>query len=132
MNYLTDTHTLIWSILDPGKLSSKAKFILENPKDTIFVSAINFWEVSLKFSIGKLELRDILPHDFPSLALEMGFQLIPMNPEEAASYHHLKGNFHKDPFDKMLIWQAIRHDFTLISRDINVIKYKGEGLKVVW
>ena len=66
------------------------------------------------------------------MAVEMGFQLLPLKPEEAASYHNLKGEFHKDPFDKMLIWQAISNNITLISKDNKVSRFREEGLKVIW
>ncbi|WP_236978027.1 type II toxin-antitoxin system VapC family toxin [Membranihabitans maritimus] len=132
MTYLTDTHSLIWSVLQPGKLSRKVREILENPAYTISVSAVNFWKISLKYSIGKLELKGILPQEFPQIVLQMGFLSIPLTPVEAVSYHNLNGNRHKDPFDKMLIWQAMRHDFTFIRKDKNVMKYEENGLKVVW
>lgn len=132
MIYLTDTHTLIWSILEPLKLSNKSRSILEDNENTIYVSAINFWEISLKYSIGKLNLEGVLPHEFPSLAIKTGFELISITPEEASTYHLLIGDWHKDPFDKMLIWQAIKNDWTLISIDENVAKYREIGLMVVW
>ena len=62
----------------------------------------------------------------------MGFELISIISEEAASYHLLKENWHKDPFDKMLIWQAIKRDYILLSKDINIAKYNEIGLKVEW
>ena len=79
MNYLTDTHSLIWSVLQPSKLSSKAKDILENPENRIFVSAINFWEISLKYSIGKLEFEGILPLNFHPLQLKWDLNLFQLS-----------------------------------------------------
>lgn len=132
MTFLLDTHTLIWSITEKRKLSRQVKEILENTNITIYVSAISFWEISLKFSIGKLELKGVSPQDFPQLAIQTGFQLIPLIPEETATYHHLKGTWDRDPFDRMLIWQAIRQNLTLISKDDHIAKYKDEGLKTIW
>lgn len=132
MIYLLDTHVLIWSLMDVGKLSSKVREIIENQENTILVSAVTFWEISLKVSLHKLNLQGVIPEDFPRLALETGYELIPILPEEAASYHQLKADWHKDPFDRMLIWQAIQRKVMLISKDDQVFKYANVGLKVVW
>ncbi|HET7360940.1 MAG TPA: type II toxin-antitoxin system VapC family toxin [Salinimicrobium sp.] len=132
MNFLIDTHVLIWSFTDVEKLSREVRPILEDINNNIFVSAISFWEVSLKFSLGKLELTGILPHEFPALAVQTGFKLIPVIPEETATYHCLKGTWHKDPFDRMLIWQAIQQDLIFISKDVNIAKYEKEGLRTLW
>ena len=69
---------------------------------------------------------------FPNLALETGYELIPILPEEPAKYHLLKADWHKDPFDRMLIWQAIQRKVMLISKDEQVSKYVNEGFTVVW
>lgn len=132
MNCLLDTHTLIWSILDTEKLSLKARELIEDPQNLILVSAVNFWEISLKYSLGKLELHGVKPDEVPKLALQSGFELITLSPEETSSYHNLKGNWHRDPFDRMLIWQAIQQDLILISKDEAMKKYTEDGLKTVW
>jgi len=79
-----------------------------------------------------MELKGVLPIDFPNLAREIGFELIPLMPDEVSGYHLLQGNWHKDPFDKMLIWQAIQRNILLISKDEHIAKYGAVGLKVVW
>lgn len=132
MNYLLDTHTLIWAILETGKLSSRSKKIIENPKNLIFVSAVNYWEISLKYSLGKLELNGVTPEEIQKIALETGFDQISLSPEETATYHNLAGNWHRDPFDRMLIWQAIQGDLILVSNDKEMKKYQEDGLKVIW
>jgi len=132
MNFLLDTHTLLWSLTEKNKLSIRVKKVLEDPENTVLVSAISFWEISLKFSIGKLNLEGVLPHELPLLAQKTGFLLIPVAPEEAATYHLLTITSHRDPFDKMLIWQAIQQNFTLISKDKNMLRYDKEGLKIFW
>lgn len=132
MNYLLDTHTLIWSLLETEKLSEKARQIIKDPQNLILVSAVNFWEISLKFSLGKLELQGVAPDEFPQIAVECGFELIALMPEETASYHNLKANWHRDPFDRMLIWQAIQQDLTLISKDAAMKNYQEDGLEFVW
>ncbi|TDG35124.1 type II toxin-antitoxin system VapC family toxin [Pedobacter changchengzhani] len=132
MIYLLDTHVLIWSLMYSSKLSNTSIEILENKKNTIFVSAISFWEISLKHSLNKFDLLGIAPNVFPDLALQAGFEHLPLLAETASNYHKLNATWHKDPFDRMLIWQAIQQNFTLISKDANLAKYSSIGLKVIW
>lgn len=132
MSFLLDTHTFLWAITDKHKLSKRVKPTLEDPNNDILVSAISFWEISLKFSLGKLLLNKVVPDDFPLLATQTGFKLLPIVSEVAASYHQLKGNWHRDPFDRMLIWQAIQQDLILITKDKNIANYKNEGLRTMW
>jgi len=132
MNYLLDTHTFIWSTMYSSNLSSTARKIIEDKKNTIFVSTISFWEISLKYSLNKLDFLKILPQDLPNLAIESGFKHLPLFPENVANYNQLNEIWHKDPFDRMLIWQAIQKNLILISKDENVSKYQSSGLKIIW
>ena len=132
MTYLIDTHVLIWTIIDSDKLSATSREIIENQENRILVSTLSFWEISLKYSLHKMELKGILPNEFPNFAREIGFELIPLLPDTVSNYHQLQKNWHKDPFDKMLIWQAIQLNVAIISKDENFSKYKSSGLKVVW
>ena len=132
MNYLLDTHTLLWSLTDKEKLSDKAFHTIEDPANAIYVSAITFWEISLKFSIGKLNLDGITPAKLPELSLKTGFQHLSLTPEESSTYNYLKTTNHKDPFDRMLIWQAMQQNLIFISKDERLAQYKSEGLKTLW
>ena len=60
----------------------------------------------------------------------MGFEIESLTAKDSSSYHQLKATYHKDPFDRMLIWQAISNNYTFISVDSNVKKYASEGLKI--
>ena len=131
MTYLLDTHFVIWAITDTQKISRDIQNIIADPEHTILVSAVSFWEVSLKSAIGKLKLAGVTPIDLPTHCVAMGFELIDLSAEESCSYHQLTAEHHKDPFDRMLIWQAIRNGYVLISVDKNVKKYKSAGLKVL-
>jgi PIN domain nuclease of toxin-antitoxin system len=130
MIYLLDTHYLLWAIADPGKISRNIKGIITDPAHRILVSTISFWEAALKSSLGKLDMSGFSPEDLPDTCLEMGFEILQLSSHDCSSYHNLKAVHHKDPFDRMLIWQAIRHNYILISVDNNVKKYKSEGLKI--
>ncbi|HEV7381321.1 MAG TPA: type II toxin-antitoxin system VapC family toxin [Dyadobacter sp.] len=132
MRYLLDTHTLIWAVMETDKLSTRVRDILENPDHVILVSAISFWEISLKFSIGKLDLQGILPHELPAAVRLMNFGTIALDTEDASTYYKLSSSYHRDPFDRMLIWQTINSNLTLISKDGRMSAYKSDGLKVIW
>ena len=132
MNYLLDTHTLIWAITEPNKLSETARNLIEDPEQHILVSAITFWEISLKHSLQKLNLENIAPEDFPNLCLEMDIEVLALDPEICATYHKLDAKYHKDPFDRMLVWLAKSRNFALISKDETVKSYESEGISVVW
>jgi PIN domain nuclease of toxin-antitoxin system len=132
MSYLLDSHTLIWSIIDRKKLSLKARRILEDRDNRILVSAISFWEISLKYALGKLDLNGVTPEQLPELARQTGFELIELQPDEGANYHQLQASWHRDPFDRMLIWQALQNKLSIISRDTQIASYKSVGLNVVW
>lgn len=132
MNYLIDTHALLWSVFEPAKLPAAVQSILRDPRQTILVSAVSLWEISLKYRLGKLEFRNFDPVDLPAICLQMQYELLPLAPEEAATYHLLQGDFHKDPFDRMLIWQAIQQHLILLSKDPQVWKYAEDGLRVQW
>jgi PIN domain nuclease of toxin-antitoxin system len=129
MKYLLDTHYLLWVVADTKKISRKVRNIITDPENEIIISAISFWEISLKSSLGKLTITGFAPEDLPAACLQMGFIIEPVSAQEASSYHQLTATFHKDPFDLMLIWQAIYNGYTLISADENVKKYISSGLK---
>ncbi|RLJ76660.1 type II toxin-antitoxin system VapC family toxin [Pedobacter alluvionis] len=132
MIYLLDTHVFLWTIIDTKRLSEKALSVIENSENTIFVSAISLWEISLKYALGKLNLIGLEPNELIGQAKALGFELIPILPESAASHYKLNADWHRDPFDRMLIWQAIQKNIILISKDENINKYQSVGLKVVW
>lgn len=132
MTYLLDTHTFIWAVTEPRKLSEKARQILADGQNDILVSAVSFWEIAIKSSIHKLVLNGFTPEDFPKAASDTGFRLLDLTPAVTSTYHRLPATYHKDPFDRMLIWQALLGDFYLISKDENVSKYSSEGLQISW
>lgn len=131
MNCLLDTHTFLWTALSPKKLSPNTRDTILDPDNDIFVSVVTHWEVSLKFALGKIELHNMSPGDLPDAASQIGFNVLPLDAEAAASFFRLP-RLHKDPFDRMLIWQAIRGGLTLISKDANFARYRGQGLRLLW
>lgn len=132
MAYLLDTHTLLWVIGDSKQLSKKIVTLIQNQENQILVSAISLWEISLKFRLGKLKLSGFKPEDIPKVLEKLNINIIELNQEEASSYHNLKEDLHKDPFDRMLIWQCITRKLTFISKDSEIRKYRISGLKTIW
>jgi len=132
MKLLLDSHTFLWALMAPEKLSKKARTALEFPGNETFVSSISFWELSLKYSLGKLHLEGTTPENLPTAAEKSGFSLLTLDPEIAATFHQLPHIEHRDPFDRMLIWQAIQSELTLITKDSAIKPYTELGLKVLW
>jgi len=132
MNYLLDTHTFIWTLSDPEKIPAKTRNIVEDPESEVFVSSVSFWEIAIKVRSKRLAPGGS-PSSSPVEAAEsMGFSPITLTPVEAATQGNLTEDSHFDPFDRMLIWQAIQRDLTLISRDPEFAKFKKDGLKLLW
>ena len=116
----------------PAGLSARVRELLGRPDTRCSVSAVTFWELSLKHALGKLDLTGIQPADFPRLADEMDFTVLPLDGSTAASFHQLPHSAHRDPFDRLLVWQAIRSDLTLISKDTALDAFATSGLRRFW
>lgn len=131
-NYLLDTHTLLWSIFESRQLPPLVQQIIRDPAQNILVSAVSLWEISLKYRLGKLHLDGYTPSELVETCHQMRYRLLPLTPLEVSNYHQITSDFHKDPFDRMLIHQAIQHKFILLSKDLIVHQYAVEGLRVFW
>ena len=125
--YIIDTHILIWTLLDPEKLS---KNILQAYAEVgeVQVSNINFWEISIKYRLGKLDLGGLSPEDIYLAAKESNFKIIDIDSQTTSTLYQLPLKDHKDPFDRLLIWHSIRSKTTLISRDNKFSQYEEDGL----
>lgn len=130
MNYLVDTHIFLWAIISPKKIPQKIRKILNDPEPTKFVSALSFWEISLKFSLHKIDLAGILPDKLPAIVKETGFEIIDLDADTASSFYKLPILKNKDPFDRMIAWQAICNDFHLLTKDKDFATYTKHGLKI--
>jgi len=129
---MLDTHVLLWTIGNSDKLSPQISEQISNMENEVFVSAISLWEIVLKHSIDKLELNFEIS-DIPKYCQQMGFYLIPLKPLEVLGFLKLpKIKNHKDPFDRMLIYQCIANNYTLVSKDAKMTIYHEYGLKCIW
>ena len=132
MNCLLDTHALLWALFDPARLGIKAAESILDRNVAVSVSVVSFWEISLKYAMGKLDLSGVAPDDFPALARQSGFDILAISENEAATFYRLPRTGHKDPFDRLIIWQALSNGQTLISKDKSFAVYRKLGLKVLW
>ncbi len=133
MKLLLDTHALLWSLIDPDKLSMEARTAIADPGSQVVVSAVSFWEISIKTALGKLRLEGVTAEQLVDAAQQQGFDLLPLDPRLAASFSRLPADpQHRDPFDRMLVWQAISLGYTLVSRDRKIAASPLPGLRVLW
>lgn len=133
MKLLLDTHALLWSIIEPGRLSPVAHAAITDPTAQVAVSAVSFWEIAIKSNLGKLTLSGATPEMLVDAAQQQGFDLLPLDPRLAASFTRLPLDpQHRDPFDRMLVWQALSLGYTLVSRDRKISTNQLAGLRVLW
>lgn len=131
-NYLLDTHVVLWLLFDVDKIPNSTLEKIKNLDNEIYISAASFWEISIKYRLKKLELNKINASELPKIFTEQGYKVMSISSEETSTLWELKLDYHKDPFDRILIWQAIKNNFTLISNDVNMSPYRIEGLKLLW
>ncbi len=127
MNLLLDTHAVIWFITEDEQLSYSLKAAVNNPDNTCFVSIASHWEISIKHSLGKLELKTSLAKIF-QLIDQSGITLLPITPTHVLASSTLSF-FHRDPFDRLIIAQAMSEGFTLMSKDQ---VFKEYPINLIW
>ena len=133
MKLLLDTHALLWALIAPEQLSADARAAITDPAAQVAVSAVSFWEIAIKAGLGKLTLTGTTPEALVEAAQQQGFDLLPLDPRLAASFSRLPVDpQHRDPFDRMLVWQAISLGYSLVSRDRKITATQRPDLKVLW
>ncbi|MBD2201191.1 type II toxin-antitoxin system VapC family toxin [Calothrix sp. FACHB-1219] len=116
MNFLLDTHTLIWWSIDPIKLSQQAKNLLDDENNNLFLSIISVWEIQIKLQIGKLTLKVPLSELIKDQQETNDLQLLPIELTHIYALSNLP-NHHRDPFDRLLIAQATVEQIPIVSID---------------
>jgi PIN domain nuclease of toxin-antitoxin system len=120
-------------MIAPEKVSRKVLDIVQDKRNEVFVSTVSYWEISLKYGIGKLKLKNYEPEDFDLALEEMHIGIIGLSERDSLTFYHLRqSERHRDPFDRMLAWQAITRDLTLISDDEALDEYRAQGLRILW
>jgi len=133
MKYLIDTHVFIWALMNTKKISKKVYDIIEDEENEVFISPISFWEMAIKHQNKKLELNGINILHLPHIAEQFDFTVLTPEPYDYVSLATVpqKENHH-DPFDRMLIQQAIRNNLVLLSADEKFKQYEENGLQLMW
>lgn len=127
MNLLLDTHTLIWFLNGDPFLTAKARSAIESSNNIKFVSMASVWEISIKFSLGKIQIPKGIKN-LIALIEDNGFEFLPITLEHLVEISSLD-YFHRDPFDRLLIAQVKIENFTIITKDENIRLYK---IKTLW
>ena len=131
MNYLVDTRYLLWSLIDPSKIKKHVTEILTDTQTIKYVSKISFLEIALKYSIGKLKLEGTTPEEILNASRESGFKILDIGEDDIVTSHLLPFiENHRDPFDRLIVWQCIRNDIVLVTADIRLRGYEPHGLKI--
>ena len=119
MRVLLDTHALLWGLNDDPRLESKARNLISDPLNDILVSIVSLWEIVLKTRIGKLDagIQDIVAE-----IDVLGFEMLDIRPEHLKALQDLPMH-HRDPFDHLLIAQAIAEGVTFLSADRRTSAY---------
>ncbi|HRI62486.1 MAG TPA: type II toxin-antitoxin system VapC family toxin [Saprospiraceae bacterium] len=115
MNYLLDTHALIWFVEGDAKLPQRIRALIANPANTIWVSHVSVWEITIKTALSKIQLSLSLPELEQFLATH-NFSVLPTRFPHFEELLRLPFH-HDDPFDRLLIAQAIAEDFTAVTHD---------------
>jgi len=113
---LLDTHVVLWSATAPDRLPPEARSMLEDGSNDVLVSVVTAWEIAIKQSLGKLELAGIAEHWLPAVLKRSGFEVAELSLAAALRVRGLPWH-HRDPFDRLLIAQALEDGYTIVTHD---------------
>lgn len=128
MILLLDTHTFIWFAEQNPQLSASARSAIALPETDVFLSVASIWEMAIKVSIGSLELKRPLATYVERAVQFDGIELLAIDVADAVAVAGLV-YFHRDPFDRLIIAQALRRDWTVVTKDARFAEY---GVKTLW
>jgi len=121
LNLLLDTHVALWAITDNPSLSAKARELILAPRSTVWVSSVSIWEIAIKHSLGRGEMP-VSGQAALRYFREAGYRLLAIEPEHAAAVEGLPDH-HQDPFDRLLVAQAMVEPMRLMTHDTTVARY---------
>ena len=126
MDYILDTHVLLWAMFNSSKLSQSAKKLLLDRSARKFISVSTMWEISIKNRIGKLPLPNGVSGVFSEVEMS-GFGIIGINRQCLEIFNTLP-LLHRDPFDAIIIATAIAENMTIVTADENIQKYNSSWI----
>jgi PIN domain nuclease of toxin-antitoxin system len=125
---LLDTQLLLWAAGQPERLSKAARKLLDDPRNELVFSAASLWEVAIKSSLGREDFR-VEPRLLRRGLLDNGYVELPITSQHAVNIDGLPP-LHKDPFDRLLLSQALSEGITLLTTDSSLAQYPGPVRKV--
>lgn len=128
MQVLLDTNAFLWWVTDDDKLSTTARSIISNFENTIFFSVASAWEIVIKYQIGKLPLPEPAKLYIPKRLEHYGFIRLSINMNDVLEVSNLQ-NYHKDPFDRIIIAQGRTHTLPIITADK---KFSLYDVEIIW
>ncbi len=128
MRLLLDTHSFLWVQTQPARLSRLVRSFIESSEHEVYLSAVSCWEIAIKAKLGKLRIPDELARAVESAAVQAGFSCLSVSFRHAQAAGQLP-LLHRDPFDRMLIAQALEEDLVLVS---NETMFDSYGVRRVW
>ena len=128
MNLLLDTHVALWAITDSPRLSAQAREWIESPRATVWVSAATVWEIAIKHSLGRGDMP-VSGQEALDYFRASGYRLLAVQPEHAAAVETLPAH-HADPFDRILVAQALIEPMRLLTHDSTVARYLDTIIQV--
>jgi PIN domain nuclease of toxin-antitoxin system len=128
LKLLLDTQLLLWAAGQPERLSATARKQIKNPKNEILFSAASLWEIAIKNSLGREDFH-VEPRLLRRGLLDNGYTELPVTSQHAVNIDGLPP-LHKDPFDRLLLAQALTEGITLLTSDAQLARYRGPVRKV--
>lgn len=128
MNLLLDTHVALWAITDSPKLSKDARDLIQSPRTTVWISAASVWEIAIKHALGRGDMP-VSGQDALRYFQESGYRLLPIEPEHAVAVEGLAAH-HQDPFDRILVAQALVEPMRLMTHDPLVALYSDTIIRI--
>ncbi|EQD51196.1 PilT domain-containing protein [mine drainage metagenome] len=128
MNLLLDTHVALWAITDSPKLSQKARDLIKSPKATVWVSVASVWEIAIKHSLARGDMP-VSGRDALGYFQDSGYRFLPIEAEHALAVEELPTH-HQDPFDRILVAQALVEPMRLMTHDPLVALYSDTIIKI--
>jgi PIN domain nuclease of toxin-antitoxin system len=128
MKLLLDTSTFLWMIADSDRLSKRARTAIADPDSEVWLGVVSLWEISIKQKIGRLDLPGPAWSYATAARERHGIESLSLT-EPAVAHLAKLGEVHKDPFDRMLVCQAIEHDLLVVTNDPLVCQYP---VKTLW
>lgn len=128
MNLLLDTHVALWAITGSPKLPLKARELIASPRTNVWISTASIWEIAIKHSLSRGDMP-ISGHEALRYFSESGYRQLPIEAEHAVAVEDLPAH-HNDPFDRILVAQALVEPMRLMTHDALVALYSDTIIKI--